>query len=684
MARFRVLISMLSSSGVSYATQESALSRGVDVVVGTPADRTIAVGFQEDVEVNVQKLPSERQSMLFSATMPGWVGAQEEKLAEGIKLYAIPPTTTSKWAILCDLVTVYAKGGKSIVFTQTKWEADEVWLAISNSLVSETLHGDVSQHQRVLTLNCFRQGKFRVLVDTDVAARGLDILHANLLVHYELPNDPETFVHRSGQTGRGGKDADSFSSPVKLISTKFYNFLSSTPFASTLEVGAEEEKLAEGIKLYAIPPTATSKWTILGDLVTLRIICYFVQVAVYAKGGKTIVFTQTKWDADEVWLAISNSLVSEALRGDISQHQRVDAEEEKLAEGIKLYAIPPTATSKRTILGDLVTLRIICYFVQVAVYGKGGKTIVFTQTKWDADEVWLALTINIASEAHHGDISQHQRGLTLNGFRQGKFRVLVATDVAARGLDNPNVDLDHFFSSLFVMNLQTTQSHLCIVPTEQDVQENTVGAEETKLAEGIKLYAIPPTATSKRTILGDLVTVYARKNHFFTQTKWDADEVWLALTNCIASEALHGDISQQQRGLMLNGFRQGKFRVLVVTDVAARGLDISNVDIVVHYELPNDPETFVHRSGRTGRAGKVGTAVPMFTSSQRLTVKSLGRGVGCKIEFISPPSVKEVLESSAEQVVATLSAVFILNLLSTSLQLHKNSLNNKELFWLLL
>ncbi|XP_057493019.1 DEAD-box ATP-dependent RNA helicase 3, chloroplastic-like [Actinidia eriantha] len=186
-----------------------------------------------------------------------------------------------------------------------------------------------------------------------------------------------------------------------------------------------------------------------------------------------------------------------------------------------------------------------------------------------------------------------------------------------------------------------------------------VGDQEEKLAEGIKLYAIPTTATSKRHILSDLVTVYAKggKTIVFTQTKRDADEVSMALTNSIASEALHGDISQHQRERTLNGFRQAKFTVLVATDVAARGLDIPNVDLVIHYELPNDPETFVHRSGRTGRAGKEGTAILMFTSSQRRTVRSLERDVGCKFEYIIPPSVEEVLESSAEQVVATLSGV---------------------------
>lgn len=232
--------------GVSYSAQQNALSRGVDIVVGTPgriidlinsnslklgeveflvldeADQMLAVGFEEDVEIILEKLPSERQSMLFSATMPGWVkklarkylenpltidlvGEQEEKLAEGIKLYAIPIPATAKRTILSDIITVYAKGGKTIVFTQTKRDADEVSLALTSGIASEALHGDISQHQRERTLNGFRQGKFSVLVATDVAARGLDIPNVDLIIHYELPNDPETFVHRSGRTGRAGK-----------------------------------------------------------------------------------------------------------------------------------------------------------------------------------------------------------------------------------------------------------------------------------------------------------------------------------------------------------------------------------------------------------------------------------------------------------------------------------------------
>ncbi|XP_050224924.1 DEAD-box ATP-dependent RNA helicase 3, chloroplastic [Mercurialis annua] len=214
-------------------------------------------------------------------------------------------------------------------------------------------------------------------------------------------------------------------------------------------------------------------------------------------------------------------------------------------------------------------------------------------------------------------------------------------------------------SMLFSATMPTWVKKLARKYLDNPLQIDLVGEQEEKLAEGIKLYAISTNASSKRSILSDLVTVYAKggKTIIFTQTKRDADEVSMALTSIVASEALHGDISQHQRERTLNGFRQGKFTVLVATDVASRGLDIPNVDLIIHYEIPNDPETFVHRSGRTGRAGKEGVAVLMFTNSQRRTVKSIEREVGCRFEFVSPPATTEVLESSAEQVIATLGGV---------------------------
>ncbi|CAI5477573.1 unnamed protein product [Closterium sp. Yama58-4] len=234
--------------GVSIEAQMRQLKRGVDVVVGTPgrlidliergtlslreiqfmvldeADQMLAVGFEEDVERIMENLPEggRIQTSLFSATMPSWVkklsrkyltspltidlvGEQEEKLAEGIRLLCVRAPNASKRSILVDLITVHAMGGKTIVFTQTKKDADEVAMALGRSVGCEALHGDIPQQQRERTLQAFRDGRFVVLVATDVAARGLDIPNVDLVIHYEIPNDPETFVHRSGRTGRAGK-----------------------------------------------------------------------------------------------------------------------------------------------------------------------------------------------------------------------------------------------------------------------------------------------------------------------------------------------------------------------------------------------------------------------------------------------------------------------------------------------
>jgi ATP-dependent RNA helicase DDX21 len=177
------------------------------------------------------------------------------------------------------------------------------------------------------------------------------------------------------------------------------------------------------------------------------------------------------------------------------------------------------------------------------------------------------------------------------------------------------------------------------------------------------------------------------KSIVFTQTKRDADDVALAMGHFVGCEALHGDITQSQREKTLNAFREGKFSVLVATDVAARGLDIPNVDLVchhclslsvkfylipmllavlihgtsltqvascggwqiIHYEIPNDPETFVHRSGRTGRAGKEGTAILMFTDRQLRTMRLIERDVGCKFERVGPPNAEDVMHASSEQ-----------------------------------
>ncbi|CAN6170876.1 unnamed protein product [Urochloa humidicola] len=232
--------------GVPINQQMRVLNYGVDIVVGTPgrvidllrrgalnlsevqfvvldeADQMLAVGFDEDVEVIMEQLPQNRQSMLFSATMPSWirkisnkylkdpviidlVGDSDQKLPEGISLYSIASENFGKQSILGPLIKEHANGGKCIVFTQTKREADRLAYVMGRSYPCQALHGDISQNQRERTLSGFRDGRFNILVATDVAARGLDIPNVDLVVHYEIPNTSELFVHRSGRTARAGK-----------------------------------------------------------------------------------------------------------------------------------------------------------------------------------------------------------------------------------------------------------------------------------------------------------------------------------------------------------------------------------------------------------------------------------------------------------------------------------------------
>ncbi|KAL3136406.1 hypothetical protein ABBQ38_005663 [Trebouxia sp. C0009 RCD-2024] len=233
--------------GVPISQQMRDVSRGADIVVGTPgrimdlqargaldlsavdfaildeADQMLDIGFADDVEKILSEAPVERQTMLFSATMPTWVkkltrkhqrdplvvdlvGDEEAgKMAESIKVLAVQVAQENRRNILADLLTVYANAGKTIVFTETKREADEVAGGIAGVIPSEALHGDISQAQREKILHNFRNDKFSVLVATDVAARGLDIPNVELVVHYDLPDQVEGFLHRSGRTGRAGK-----------------------------------------------------------------------------------------------------------------------------------------------------------------------------------------------------------------------------------------------------------------------------------------------------------------------------------------------------------------------------------------------------------------------------------------------------------------------------------------------
>ncbi len=241
--RFLNLKMAVILGGVNQNVQVRAMARGVDILVATPgrlldlvqqkhvrldavshlivdeADRMLDMGFIRDVRKLVALLPRERQSMLFSATMPDDIVklthdmlhqperieiAPTGKTADRItqKLYFVP--AQQKRQLLSELLKDVALN-RVIVFTRTKHGANRVSEHLARTgVVAEAIHGNKSQNARQRALDMFRNGKARVLVATDIAARGIDIDDISHVVNFELPNEPESYVHRIGRTARAG------------------------------------------------------------------------------------------------------------------------------------------------------------------------------------------------------------------------------------------------------------------------------------------------------------------------------------------------------------------------------------------------------------------------------------------------------------------------------------------------
>jgi superfamily II DNA/RNA helicase len=233
--------------GRAYEPQIEALRAGVDVVVSTPgrlldlvgqrhlelghvqtlvldeADKMLDLGFLPDVERILQLTPESRQTMMFSATMPGEVVTLARRhlrrpthvRAETIDAPAAVPTTQQhvfrthhldKVEVLARLLQAEGRG-LTMVFTQTKRAADQVAGALATrGFAVAAVHGDLGQGQREQALRAFRSGKVDVLVATDVAARGLDVDDVTHVVNFECPDDDKAYLHRIGRTGRAGKD----------------------------------------------------------------------------------------------------------------------------------------------------------------------------------------------------------------------------------------------------------------------------------------------------------------------------------------------------------------------------------------------------------------------------------------------------------------------------------------------
>ncbi|MGB0430764.1 MAG: DEAD/DEAH box helicase, partial [Bacteroidia bacterium] len=230
--------------GVKQFKQVERLRRGVDILVATPgrlldlmeqgyiklnniktfvldeADRMLDMGFIHDIKKIIAKLPNRRQSLFFSATLPpNIVSLSKQILTNPIKIEVSPTSSTAdtvqqklfytnkslKKSLLTHLIDEY-NIEQLLLFVKTKHGADRVARDLKKQRINaQAIHGDKAQNQRQNALKAFKEGKVRVLVATDIAARGIDIDKLQYVINYDIPNEPETYVHRIGRSGRAGE-----------------------------------------------------------------------------------------------------------------------------------------------------------------------------------------------------------------------------------------------------------------------------------------------------------------------------------------------------------------------------------------------------------------------------------------------------------------------------------------------
>ncbi|WP_027003574.1 DEAD/DEAH box helicase [Hugenholtzia roseola] len=235
--------------GESITRQIKDLQRGVQIVIGTPgrvidhitrgtlnldhiqtiildeADEMLNMGFKEDIEKILKQLPEERQTILFSATMPQPIMEIAKKHQKSPKIVKMAKTELTsqlieqrhfsvkshlKNELLTRLMDFY-EWQSMLIFCNTKQKTAEIAeFLIQKGYAAEALHGDLAQNQRNIVMSKFRHGQVQILVATDVAARGIDVENVEAVINYDIPLDPEYYVHRIGRTGRAGRTGVSF------------------------------------------------------------------------------------------------------------------------------------------------------------------------------------------------------------------------------------------------------------------------------------------------------------------------------------------------------------------------------------------------------------------------------------------------------------------------------------------
>lgn len=278
--------------GVSQGPQTDKLARGVDILVATPgrlldlmdqgfitlehikyfvldeADRMLDMGFIHDIRRLIAQLPERRQSLFFSATMPKKILELSQKILVNPKKVAVNPVSSTAETIQQSVymtdkpnklkLLLHILQNKELdqvlLFSRTKHGADRIVQRLrKKNIEASAIHGDKSQNQRQKALNAFKDGKVRLLVATDIAARGIDIDKLRFVINYDIPNEPETYVHRIGRCGRAGEEGVSISicepeenvyiRDIEKLINKRIDVVKDNPFPQTEKpMNADEKK----------------------------------------------------------------------------------------------------------------------------------------------------------------------------------------------------------------------------------------------------------------------------------------------------------------------------------------------------------------------------------------------------------------------------------------------------------
>ena len=246
--RFTDLLATVVHGGVGYGKQRQELKRGVDVVIATPGrlldhleqgtlhfrdvtilvldevDRMLDMGFLPDVRRIVERISTDRQTLLFSATLPpeierlaGWVLRDPETVEIGVRrpaetvTHAVYPVAAEQKFDLLMALLERTNFDSILIFCRTKQNADRVAHHLKHAQHAvAVLHSNRTQRERIEALEGFKSGKYEVMVATDIASRGLDIAGVSHVINYDVPEHPEDYVHRIGRTGRAQNVGDAF------------------------------------------------------------------------------------------------------------------------------------------------------------------------------------------------------------------------------------------------------------------------------------------------------------------------------------------------------------------------------------------------------------------------------------------------------------------------------------------